>query len=98
MSTPRTFRDKVAAYFQSKPNVWIDGMALEQIGGRYAWRSRISDCRKELGMDIRNRQQRMTDAEGKTWTVSWYMFVPPTVVSEPAPANDAHDLNQWSLR
>lgn len=92
----QSLTDKLAAHFRAKPDVWIDGVSLETIAGRYAWRSRVSDCRRKLGMDIRNRQQRMTDADGKTWVISWYMFVPP-VEAQPAP--ETHDLNApWELR
>lgn len=50
-----TFRDDVAAYFRARPGIWIDGMDLAPIGGVYAWRSRVSNCRVELGMTIENR-------------------------------------------
>jgi hypothetical protein len=92
MTNEHSFRDRVAEYFKAKPHAWIDGMALEAIGGKYAWRSRVSDCRRQLGMDIRNRQQRQTDADGKTWTVSWYCYEPPvaTVPAQP------HNLNAAS--
>jgi len=71
-----TLRDTLARYFQQRPNVWIDGVALEAIAGRYAWRSRVSDCRRELGMDITNRMRRQTDANGKRWTTSEYRYTP----------------------
>lgn len=86
-----SLNDKLEAYFRAKPDVWIDGMEIAKIAGSYAWRSRCSDLRKR-GMDIRNRQQRMTDANGRTWTVSWYMFVSP--VEQPEPIQTVgHDLN-----
>jgi hypothetical protein len=93
----RTFRDNVALFFSQRPNVWIDGMVLESIGGRYAWRSRVSDCRRELGMVIENRLRHQYDASGKRWTTSEYQYVPaatpqPKIVAEP------HDLNEWGLR
>jgi len=53
--TPTTFRDRVAALFLARPNQWIGGMELAKIGGRYAWRTRVSNCRTELGMTIENR-------------------------------------------
>ena len=72
----RSLRDNLALYFQQHANVWIDGVTLEMIAGRYAWRSRVSDLRTQLGMDIRNRQMRQTDETGKRWTRSDYMYVP----------------------
>ena len=51
----RTFTGRVAEYFKARPGQWIDGRQLETIGGRYAWRSRVSDCRRDFGMVIANR-------------------------------------------
>jgi hypothetical protein len=95
MSNRMTFTNRVAAYFKAQPNVWIDGVALETVGGRYAWRSRVSDCRTALGMDIQNRQQRQTDADGRTWVISWYMYT-PSADERPAVLVAGHDLNQPS--
>lgn len=68
MSERLSFRDRVAAYFKAQPHVWIDGDAFRTIGGKYAYRSRISDCRTELGMTIimRNVKQK-----GHTHTLTW---------------------------
>lgn len=52
---------KVARHFAAHPGQWVDGLAFEGIGGRYAWRSRIAECRTKLGMRIDNRQQRRPD-------------------------------------
>jgi hypothetical protein len=85
-------RDKVAQHFQAHPLVWLDGIELEHIGGRYAWRSRVSDCRLELGMDIQNRQRRF-DVNGKRWTVSEYCYF-PAVSAPPQDETRGHDLNE----
>jgi hypothetical protein len=50
--------DRVAAYFKAHPDRWLDGRELAQVGGYAAYRTRISDCRTELGMDIINRTYR----------------------------------------
>lgn len=50
--------DKLEAYLKARPNQWIDGIWLENIAGRYAWRTRLSDLRKKRGMTIQNRQRR----------------------------------------
>lgn len=68
----RSYRDKVAALFRTLPGIWIDGADVANIGGYYAWRTRISDCRKQLGMVIENRQQR--EPNGRTR--SQYRYVP----------------------
>ena len=91
-------RDKVAEHFRARPLVWIDGISLEPIGGKYAWRSRVSDCRLELGMDIRNRQTHFKEG-GKRWTVSEYCYF-PEVEAAPEPEPSGHDMNQpveWRL-
>ena len=70
MST-RTFRDVVAGYFESHPHEWIDARALMALGGTFAWRTRVSDCRTQLRMSIDNRQRK--DGE---YTISEYKYVP----------------------
>ena len=49
-----TYVERVAAYFRERPNQDIDGLELATVGGAYAWRTRVSDCRK-LGMVIESR-------------------------------------------
>lgn len=66
-----TFRDRVADYLRGNAGQWVDGLVLQHIGGAYAWRSRLSDCRTQLGMCIENRQRKVGDR-----TVSEYRFVP----------------------
>lgn len=68
------FTQLVASYFKSRPGVWVDGRELATVGGAYAWRSRISDCRRELGMEIQNRQRRIQTADGSRITVSEYRY------------------------
>lgn len=70
------FRDAIATYFRARPNVWLAAAHFEAIGGRCAWRTRISDCRRELGMVIENRQRRVKRPDGSTWTLSEYKYVP----------------------
>jgi hypothetical protein len=70
-----TFTKRVAAYFETNAGRWIDGRELETIGGRYAWRSRVSDCRTQLGLDIENRQRRVKTESGQTFVVSEYRYV-----------------------
>ena len=69
--SPLAFRDRVAAYFRAHPDQWIDASVLQEIGGRYASRTRISDCRTQLGMVIKNRQRRE-----RRQTISEYCFLP----------------------
>ena len=93
-----TYRDRVATVFKARPNEWIDGVDLEKAGGKYAWRSRVSDCRTDLGMDIQNKQVMMKPPHHSPWLfkpykVSLYRYVP---AAEPQP--DKFDANQpWQL-
>lgn len=85
---PTSLAEKLAAYFKARPNQWIDGRRLEDIAGRYAWRTRVSDCRRQLGMTIENRQRRVRrvlnldgeDCDLGSYTVSEYRYVPNDAV------------------
>lgn len=67
----QTYRDRVADYLKSHAGQWVDGLVLQEIGGRYAWRSRVSDCRTQLGMVVENRQRKVGER-----TVSEYRYRP----------------------
>ena len=66
------FTIAVAAYFRERPNRWIDGLEIAKVGGAYGSRTRISECRCLLGMDIDNRQRPVGD-----YRVSEYLYRPP---------------------
>jgi hypothetical protein len=76
--TTKTFTARVAAYFKAHPGEWIPAIVFESVGGRQAWRTRISDCRAEFGMQIENRVRRGTHANGERWARSEYRYVPLT--------------------
>ena len=67
------FRDKVAGLFRASPGAWIDGLTVASHGGSYAWRTRVSDCRVQLGMVIENRVRTLPDGRSK---VSEYRYMP----------------------
>ena len=48
MKSRHSFTADVLAYFKARPNVWIDAGTLQDIGGRFASRTRISEVRKRL--------------------------------------------------
>lgn len=78
MSTKIPYRDAIAAYLAAHPNVWISAYTLMELGGKLAFRTRISDCRLELGMTIENKVER----DPKTHVAeSFYRYVPPVAVS-----------------
>jgi hypothetical protein len=66
-----TYRDRVAAYLKDRPGEWVNGLEIAQVGGLYAWRTRLSDARIQLGMDIKNRVR----MEGRR-KVSEYRYLP----------------------
>lgn len=72
----RSKLDATEQFFRNNPWIWIDGRRLEKVGGVYAWRSRVSDCRTKRGLHIVNRQRPEVGANGETYTVSEYQFNP----------------------
>jgi hypothetical protein len=58
-SEPDTYVEAVADFFRRRPGQWIDGLTLASVGGAYAWRSRVSDCRQKFHMSIENRTRRV---------------------------------------
>ena len=76
-------RDRLEAHFKAHEGMWIDARNLLPIAGTFAWRTRVSECRRELGMAIENRQWRETLPDGRTITVSQYCYIKP--------------VEQWSL-
>lgn len=71
-----------ADLFRSFEFGWIDSRELEIVGGRNAWRTRVSDCRLQLGMRIDNRLTRRTDGT----LISEYRYVPTPAQSLAAEA------------
>ena len=71
--TNQGFRDRVADLFRQRAGQWIDGLEIATIGGAYASRTRISECRTILKMDIQNRVRTL----GSGRRVSEYRYVPP---------------------
>lgn len=74
-SRRQTHTDAVAQYFQTRPRQWISAMELERVGGRFAWRTRVSDARITFGMTIENRQRTERTPYGSV-RISEYRYVP----------------------
>jgi len=72
-----TFTNAVAAHFKAHPNQWVSAYTLMEIGGRMAWRTRVSDVRR-MGLTIENQVQR--DAHGVAQ--SFYRYVPPVALKQ----------------
>lgn len=71
-----TFTDRVEQYFRQRPGRWIGSLELEQVGGRCAWRTRVSECRAQRGMPIQNRQRTVDLPDGSACVVSEYRYQP----------------------
>ena len=67
-----TRRALVASLFRAHPGEWIDGRDLARVGGYAAWRTRVSECRRD-GMVIENDVIREPNL-----TITRYRYVPPT--------------------
>lgn len=74
------FRDRVAAFLKAHPGQWLPATAFEDVAGRQAWRTRLSDCRTQLGMDIENRVRTVRREDGSTWKLSEYRYVPANLL------------------
>lgn len=91
------YRDAVAAVFKAHPNRWLPARRFYKAGGQNGWRTRISNCRRQLGMRIDNCPKvRVRRADGTLkYILSLYRYLPAVEAPEPQP----HDLNQdWTLR
>ena len=63
---------QLAAFFRERPTQWIDGRELGKVGGCYAYRTRISNLRRQpFNMTIENRQRK-----GDGFTISEYRYQP----------------------
>lgn len=85
MQRRATNTSRVREWFLSHPWQWVDTRTLELLGGRNAWRTRVSECRVKMMTDglgtIKNRQRR--DAEGVVF--SEYRYEPLIVIQQGDP-------------
>jgi hypothetical protein len=72
-----TLREAVAAHFRAHPNQWVSAYTLMEVGGRMAWRTRVSDVRR-MGLTIENQVQR----DGAGVAQSFYRYVPPVALKQ----------------
>jgi len=89
------YRDKVAGLFRASPGAWIDGLTVASHGGSYAWRTRVSECRVQLGMALENRVRTLPDGS----KVSEYRYTPADEfavdLSEAAAIRDEANGEAW---
>lgn len=66
----------LADYFKARPGQWVDGHALLEVGGTFAFRTRISELRRPpYSMTIENQTERCSFM-GRSWTETRYRWVP----------------------
>lgn len=92
-------RDAVADYLKSHPNQWIPAQTLMELGGILAWRTRVSEARRDLGMCIQNMQSKAYDPLGIPYTLSSYRYLPqePLGRSADVPAPDVQPRTLFAL-
>jgi hypothetical protein len=69
------YRERVASFLRQHEGEWIPAIAFEPIAGRQAWRTRLSECRVLLGMDIANRVRLVRRADGSSYKLSEYKYL-----------------------
>ena len=67
---------RVRAYFLARPLTYIPSTDLARVGGRDAWRTRVSECRRQHGMTIENRCRRIVPEHREPYTISEYRWLP----------------------
>ena len=58
----RRYLDNLANHFKAHPHEWIPAQELARVAGGLAWRTRISDCRLVLKMNIEWNNQSKASA------------------------------------
>ena len=92
-----SFTERLARLFRARPCERINGLDLASIGGAYAWRSRVAELRKPpYAMDIRNFQTRVRRADGTSFILSSYAYLPPATdqVCSATQVGSTHHLNE----
>ena len=77
----QVFTQRVVDFLAARAGVWIPAIEFEAIGGRQAWRTRISDARAHLPVTIENRCTRVRRPDGTVFVRSEYRYTPRTPVA-----------------
>jgi hypothetical protein len=100
MGNRTSFTSAVRTYLTARPGVWVHAGVLQEIGGRFASRTRISDARKALEAEgvgtIANKLQPVWYDGKIVRRDSFYRFEPKALEASKEPVG--HDLNEWGLR
>jgi hypothetical protein len=68
---PQTALGRVEALFRSRPGSWISALEIATVGGWLSSRTRISECRTQLGMRIENKTEMVNGTKH-----SFYRWIP----------------------
>lgn len=74
-----TLNDRLEAYFRAHAGEWITMQELAKVAGLGGWRTRVSNLRRQRGMQFENRVYRKDG-----YTISEYKFTPDRVPLEQA--------------
>jgi hypothetical protein len=65
---------RLARLLLARRGEWIDGKVIATVAGGYAWRTRISNLRKEPWfLDVKNRYRHVNE-DGRKFVISEYML------------------------
>jgi len=87
------YTDRVRAFLVARPGEWVLSDLLALVGGKNAWRTRVSECRVALeatGLGtVTNKLTRTRNDDGEVIAVrSWYRFVPAGSLPSHVPGVD----------
>jgi hypothetical protein len=80
--------DRMALLFRSRPGEPIDVSEQAAVGGVSGYRTRVSDCRRYFGMDIRPEQPMARWPDGKARPRAIYTPGPPHVRGAVSPRSE----------
>lgn len=71
-----TLNDRVEALLTARRGVWVNARELAEVGGFAAWRTRLSNVRRQRGLVIENRVRMERSESGRRYRVSEYRLAP----------------------
>lgn len=67
---------RVARFMLASGGRWVSAIELEPVGGRQAWRTRLSEARRRYGFRTQNRVRWVYDSAGQpSYRLSEYRVV-----------------------
>jgi len=66
MANKVTKTDAVLTLLLCRANKWVDADELARVGGKYAWRTRVSNARRLHNLTIENRLTRRADGSTRS--------------------------------